>query len=231
MLVASGLSRNFHSTSSRFSLIVEKFTLTAGDCLAVIGPSGCGKSTLLGLLSLALRPDSGDRLCVTGVDALQLWHDSRLDRLASLRAHAIGFVPQTAALLPFLSLAANIALPQRIRGRPDPAMVADLADWLGIRALLHRPPGKVSVGQRQRAAVARALSTRPPIVLADEPTASVHPGQAMEILSRLKKFAAETQAGIVVTTHDRTRAQSAGFQIVECDMDDAAGLTRLRWPA
>jgi putative ABC transport system ATP-binding protein len=226
---ARGVSRSFKGSDSTFTLLVEDIVLPHRVQVAVVGPSGCGKSTLLGLLSLALRPDHAVRLTVDGVDAADLWRRRQFDRLTAVRSRCIGFVPQTAGLLPFLTLGENIALPQRILGHPNPAFVRALADALGIGALLRRYPVEVSVGERQRAAVARALSHRPPVLLADEPTASVHPAQADEILGLLVDVTSELGAALVITTHDRDRAIAAGFAIAPCRPDATTATTRFAW--
>lgn len=230
ILQAEGLVRRFSSGSSGFALVVEAVSLEAGTLTAAVGPSGCGKSTLLGLLALALRPDVTGILRLRGHDAAALWRCQRLDALTQLRASLIGFVPQTSSLLPFLDLRANIALPQRILGRPDPRWLAMLSERLGIAHLLSRRPSQVSVGQRQRAAVARALSHRPPLVLADEPTASVHPAQASDILALLAEIARESGTALLITTHDADRAAAAGFAIAPCAVNSAAEITHFRFP-
>jgi putative ABC transport system ATP-binding protein len=230
ILQAEGLVRRFSSGSAGFTLVVEAVSLEAGALTAAVGPSGCGKSTLLGLLALALRPDTTGILRLRGHDAAALWRGHRLDALTQLRASLIGFVPQTSSLLPFLDLRANIALPQRILGRPDPRWLALLTERLGIAHLLNRRPSQVSVGQRQRAAVARALSHRPPLVLADEPTASVHPAQASDILGLLADMARDSGTSLLITTHDADRAAAAGFAIAPCSVDSSAEVTHFRFP-
>ena len=230
-LRAAGVARSIAAAGSRFTLLVERFVVAAGERVAVVGPSGCGKSTLLALLALALRPDAGEVLALGGTDALALWRAGRADDLGALRARMVGFVPQTGALLPFLSLRDNILLPQRILARPDPARVAALAERLGIAAILDRRPASVSVGQRQRAAIARALSHRPGVVLADEPTASVHPAQADDILDLLARTATLDGAALVITTHDAARALAAGFALAPCQPAADGVQTRLCWPA
>jgi putative ABC transport system ATP-binding protein len=231
ILRAEGLVRRFSAGQGGFTLVVEAVSLQAGELIATVGPSGCGKSTLLGLLALALRPDKTGVLCLRGHDAAALWQSNRLDALTRLRASLIGFVPQTSNLLPFLDLRANIALPQRILGRPDPGWLSLLAERLGIAHLLGRRPSQVSVGQRQRAAVARALSHRPPLVLADEPTASVHPVQASDILGLLADIARDSGTALLITTHDADRAAAAGFTIAPCKVDPAAEVTHFRFPS
>ncbi len=212
-------------------MLIERFEVTPGSKVAVVGPSGCGKSTLLALLALALRPDAGDVLTLSGTDVLALWRANQGDALAALRARSVGFVPQTGALLPFLNLRDNILLPQRILARSDAKRVTALAERLGIAAILDRMPAAVSVGQRQRAAIARALAHRPGVVLADEPTASVHPAQADDILDLLTQTAAEDGAALVISTHDAARALAAGYAIAPCRPDADAVQSRFRWPA
>ena len=164
-------------------------------------------------------------------DALALWRKRDGDGLARLRARMVGFVPQTAALLPFLSLRANILLPQQIIGRPNPILIARLAEWLRIDDILDRRPSQVSVGQRQRAAVARALVHRPRLVLADEPTASVHPAQADEILYLLAYVVRHTGAALMISTHDAERAAEAGYAVAPCRPDAHAASTQFGWSA
>ena len=230
VLWAQGLTRSFSSGKTSFTLIIEEVVLTRGAQVAVVGPSGCGKSTLFGLLSMALQPDYHQRLIVDGIDAASLWQQGRIDRLTDLRSRTIGFVPQTACLLPFLTLEQNIALPQQILGRPDRELIRSLARVLDIHDLLRRRPADVSVGERQRAAVARALAHRPRMVLADEPTASVHPAQADEILELLSVNARDLGTALMITTHDKDRAAAAGFAIAPCRPDRNRATTHFAWP-
>jgi putative ABC transport system ATP-binding protein len=230
LLEARGVQKVLRSRAgATFSLTVEKLTLRAGDRVAVVGPSGSGKSTLLGLMAQALRPDGAQRLAVLGQDAAALWRDGAEERLASLRASAFGFVPQTGALLPFLSIGENMRLCQRLSGRRDEARVLALANRLGIAQLLARLPEEVSVGERQRAAIGRALAHAPRILLADEPTASVHPAQAAEVLALLTETAAAGEVALLMTTHDPDRAAAAGFALAPCVALPGEPATRFAW--
>ena len=210
-------------------LHLDRLYALPGQCLAVTGPSGCGKSTLLGLLSLALQPGpGGGHMRVGGTDALTLWRTRRDAELTRLRARLMGFIPQTAALLPYLTVRQNIVLPQAVSGRHDPAFAERIATQLGVGHVLDRIPAEVSVGQRQRAAIARAVSHRPALVLADEPTAAVHPGQATEIMALLAALAHEAGSTLVIATHDPDRAERAGFTVAPCVMH-GTGATRFGW--
>jgi putative ABC transport system ATP-binding protein len=201
-------------TSGEFALLIPHFAVAPGEAIAITGPSGSGKSTLLDMLALALKPDTAKRFSIAEVDAALLWQRDRADALARLRAGTLGYVLQQGGLLPFLSVRQNILLPQRLAGRIDPARLAALADRLGITDQLDKKPAALSVGQRQRAAIARALAHRPGIVLADEPTASVHPEMADTILALLVDTARESGAALVLATHDPTRAEAAGFTLL-----------------
>ena len=211
-----GVQRAYRGDAAPFALEVPEFDLAEGEALALAGPSGSGKSTLLMMLALAAPPDDARRFDFAGQDVLRLWRQGRRDALAALRAGRIGVVPQTGGLLPYLSVAGNIALTQRIAGRSDPARVRALAEELGIGAQLAKRPAALSVGQRQRAAIARALAHRPALVLADEPTASVHPELADAVLALLKRECAAAGAALLVATHDPERAARAGYPVLAC---------------
>ena len=207
----------YRGDAAPFALEVPAFDLADGEVLALAGPSGSGKSTLLMMLALAAPADAGARFAFAGQDVQRLWRDERRDALAALRARRIGVVPQTGGLLPFLSVEGNIALTQRIAGREDAARVRALAEELGIGAQLRKRPAELSVGQRQRVAIARALAHRPALVLADEPTASVHPELADAVLALLKRECAAAGAALLVATHDPERAARAGYPVLACE--------------
>lgn len=206
-----GVVASRRAGGSAFTLTVEALRLDPGALVAVTGASGTGKSTLLDVAALARRPDSAARLEVAGHDAASLWARGAKDALAGLRAQHFGYVLQTGGLVPFLSVGANAALAQDLAGRRDAAHLAALADRLGIGALLARMPASLSVGQRQRAAILRALAHRPALVLADEPTASVHPDMAATILALLAEQAQREGAAVLLATHDAPAASAAGF--------------------
>ena len=202
-----------------FEIVIENFDVARGEAIALAGPSGSGKSTALNLLALALRPAEAEIFLMytragETLDIGALWRKDDDDSLTTIRARAQGYVLQQGGLLPFLSVRQNIGLSQRIIRRYDVDYLKAVADRLQIGELLDRPPATLSVGQRQRVAIARALVHQPDIVLADEPTASVHPVLADEILSLLVQLAWETETTIIASTHDPDRAVQAGFRVV-----------------
>jgi putative ABC transport system ATP-binding protein len=215
LLSLRGVTKAYRGDAAPFALEVPAFSVAPGEALALAGPSGSGKSTLLMMLALASPPDAG-AFVFDDVDIARLWRGGRRDALAALRARRIGVVPQTGGLLAYLTVAGNIALTQRIAGCEDAARVRMLAEELGIAAQLRKRPAALSVGQRQRVAIARALAHRPALVLADEPTASVHPELADAVLALLKRECAAAGAALLVATHDPDRAARAGYPVLMC---------------
>ena len=211
VLRLEGVAVTRRSGGAAFSLDIEALALEPGALIAVTGESGSGKSTLLDVAALAREPDRATRLEVAGQDAAALWRRGARDALARLRARNFGYVLQTGGLVPFLSIGANAALAQDLAGRRDAARITSIAARLGLGGLLSRLPASLSVGHRQRAAILRALAHRPAIVLADEPTASVHPDMAGEVLALLVAQAHDAGAAVLLATHDAPAARAAGF--------------------
>ena len=181
--------------------------LAAGEFVAVTGPSGCGKSTLLHLCGGMDRPTAGT-VVVDGVDLAGLDDEA----LTALRRDRVGFVFQFFNLLPTLTLAENIALPLLLAGVPGPAGLARAAAAgrrVGIGHRLEHHPARVSGGELQRAAVARALVHRPALVIADEPTGNLDSDNGRQVLSLLRDLNRETGVAVLLATHDRALAAAA----------------------
>jgi len=164
------------------------------------GPSGAGKTTLLRLILLSLKPTRG-QIKLFGNDAAQ--HDK--DTITDLRRR-IGVVFQDFRLLDHLTTYENVALPLRVQGREEAtyrAEVIELLRWVGLGDRMHILPAVLSGGEKQRAAIARALIVRPELLLADEPTGNVDPTLARRLL-RLFTELHKSGTSVVIATHDLT---------------------------
>ena len=180
--------------------------IEAGEFVAIMGESGSGKSTLLSMLGVLNSPTSG-RLIVDGVDAYGLTSDERAD----FRKETIGFVFQNFHLLPYLTLAENVMLPLAIVNmgkREKRSAAVDALARVGLRDKAHRLPNQISGGEQERAAIARAIVNRPPIILADEPTGNLDTHTGAEIM---KLFTTLNEQGITVimVTHSTEYARYA----------------------
>jgi putative ABC transport system ATP-binding protein len=207
----------------RFTLFIETFEVVRGEAIALAGPSGAGKSTIMNLLALARKPSKVGQFHLfpryaNGYDIGALWSGEHDDNLTAIRATHLGYVLQQGGLLPYLSVRENIALSQSILGEEDPRRVEEIAGRLEIAKFLDRSPATLSVGQRQRVAIARALVHRPDLVLADEPTASVHPSIAADILGLLIEQCFEEHTTVVVATHDPDLADRKGFEVIDVNI-------------
>ncbi|WP_109467343.1 ABC transporter ATP-binding protein [Albibacillus kandeliae] len=216
-----------------FRLEVEALRLEPGQMLALTGSSGSGKTLLLELLGLLRAPGQGTRfrwLGETGeVDLAALWsRGPRNAELSRLRGRLFGFVPQTGGLMPFLSVAENIALPQRVNGAPDPGRVEHLMERLGLSDIARLRPDALSIGQRQRTAIARALSHRPPFVIADEPTAALDPETSDRVLDLLLDAARAEGSGVILSSHDIDRIERFAIPRVALSAESAGGTVTSR---
>jgi putative ABC transport system ATP-binding protein len=173
--------------------------VTRGRSVAILGASGSGKSTAL--LALAgVRAPAGGEIVVEGIALWQL-PPARRDRF---RGRRIGLVFQSFHLIDAVSVAANLGLAARCAGLPrNPGRAVELLRRLGIAELQSRRVDRVSHGQAQRVAVARALFNKPAVVLADEPTSALDDANAKSLLALLKETATAEGAGLVIATHDR----------------------------
>ena len=183
------------------------FTVEKGEYVAIMGESGSGKTTLLNILAALDRPTAGNVL-LSGRDITTL----KEKELSAFRRDNLGFVFQEFNLLDTFSLRDNIFLPLVLAGKKYPEMkqrLAPLAQTLGIDKLLDKYPYEVSGGQKQRCAVARALITRPQLVLADEPTGALD-SRAADSLMEL--FTAVNEGGqtVLMVTHSTAAASRAG---------------------
>jgi putative ABC transport system ATP-binding protein len=187
----------------RFTLDTGRLQVAAGQALGLSGGSGTGKTLLLEVLGLLRRPDPGGAFTLQAEGReIDLTAAKAQDEAARLRGRYFGFVPQAGGLLPFLTVAENIALSQRIAQAPDAAWLAELTRRLGLDGLGGLTPSALSIGQRQRVSIARALAHRPVFVIADEPTAALDPEAAEAAMALLIEAAEQGGAAVIVSSHD-----------------------------
>jgi putative ABC transport system ATP-binding protein len=171
-----------------------------GEFTALVGPSGSGKTTLLQLIGLLDQPSSG-QVFINGEDATRLNRNQRAD----LRKGTIGFIFQFFALIPTLTAYENVEMPLLLNGtKPSErkARVNEMLEAVGLTERAHHRPDQLSGGQQQRVAVARALSIRPTVVLADEPTANLDTENGKQVMDIMAKLNKETGTTFVFATHD-----------------------------
>ena len=183
----------------------------AGEFTAIMGPSGSGKSTMMHILAGLDAPTSG-RVYVEGTDITAL-NDTALTKL---RRDRIGFVFQSFNLVPTLDARANILLPMRLAGAtPDPAWFDMIVASLGIGDRLGHRPSEMSGGQQQRVAVARALMSRPAVIVADEPTGNLDSRSTGEVMELLRRAVDELGQSVIMVTHD-TRTAAYADRVLVC---------------
>jgi putative ABC transport system ATP-binding protein len=173
-----------------------------GEVVGLIGPSGSGKSTLLKSLGAVIEPTSGR---MTLGDEVIYDNGWKLDDLRALRRDRIGFVFQAPYLIPFLDVTDNVALLPMLAGVPNGEARQRALELLGALDVAHRArgmPSQLSGGEQQRVSIARALVNRPPVILADEPTAPLDSARALAVIRILHEMAHRYQTAIIVVTHD-----------------------------
>ena len=176
-----------------------------GEFVAVVGTSGSGKSTLLHMLGGLDKPTSGS----VNVDGKKL-SEMNDDQLTIFRRRNIGFVFQNYNLVPILNVYENIVLPIELDGeKPDKAFIDKIVNMLGLTEKLNSLPNSLSGGQQQHVAIARALATKPAIILADEPTGNLDSKTSQEVLGLLKMTSQQFHQTIVMITHNNQIAQLA----------------------
>jgi putative ABC transport system ATP-binding protein len=173
-----------------------------GEVVGLIGPSGSGKSTLLKCLGAVIEPSSGRMTLGDDVIFDQGW---KISDLRALRRDKIGFIFQAPYLIPFLDVTDNVALLPMLSGMPNSKARALAQEFLEALDVGHRAgamPSQLSGGEQQRVSIARALVNRPPVILADEPTAPLDSERAMAVIRILNQMASQYETAIIVVTHD-----------------------------
>ena len=211
-----GVEKN-RSSGPGYTLHIPDLQIMAGGTLAITGPSGSGKSTALDILGMALQPDQAERFVLNvggkAADVADCWNRGDQDTLATLRLRHMGYVLQTGGLLPFLSARDNMEMTARLKGVADVRdRVEKLAGSLGIARLLGAMPGQLSVGERQRVAIIRALASGPAVILADEPTAALDPYHAGTVLDMFLQAVNDLGVTLIMVTHDQDTVRSRGLK-------------------
>ena len=206
---ARGLARTFPSPDGGFIPVLRGIDLAvaAGDSVAIVGPSGSGKSTLLHLLGALDRPTRGD-VWLGGEQVSEL----EQERLAELRNRFVGFVFQFHHLLRDFTALENVMLPRLIAGSPREEAAdraAALLEQVGLADRASHRPRRLSGGEQQRVAVARALANAPPLVLADEPSGNLDAEATLRLHDLLFEMIDRHGAALVVVTHSRELAGRA----------------------
>lgn len=178
--------------------------LQPGELVALVGPSGCGKSTTLNLISGVDTADAGE-IWVCGLDVRHADETA----LTLLRRRHVGIVFQAFHLVPHLTVEENVALPLALDGRRADARVQELLARVGLTHRRRHFPSELSGGEQQRAAVARALVHRPPVLVADEPTGNLDSDSGEAVLRLLDELRREEQATLLLATHDLRVARMA----------------------
>lgn len=194
--VLNGISLDFHP----------------GEIMAIIGPSGAGKTTLLQIAGTLDRPDTGEVL-FNGQNLLKL----KDKKLSKFRNQNLGFIFQFHQLLPEFSALENVALPALIAGKSRRNAFAESEKWLTELGLSHRlnhKPAELSGGEKQRAAIARALINTPSIVLADEPTGSLDSRNRDEIKNIISDLREKYNQSFMIVTHDPEMAEIADRKVL-----------------
>ncbi|MBU3093373.1 ABC transporter ATP-binding protein [Clostridium sp. CF011] len=199
ILIAKNLSKTYGKGEVKVDALKEvSFSVAKGEFVSIVGPSGSGKSTLLNLLGALDSPTSGN-VFLDGKDISTM----KEKNLSVFRRRNIGFIFQAFNLIPELNVEENILLPLLLDyKKPDMKYIAELLDILGLSSRKHHLPNQLSGGQQQRVAIGRALSTRPAIILADEPTGNLDTKNSKEVINLLKLSVERYNQTLIMITHN-----------------------------
>ena len=202
-ILIEGLRKVYgHGDTAVEALKNVNMTVGPGEVVGLVGPSGSGKSTLLKCLGAIIEPTSGRMTLGQEVIYDDGW---KVSDLRALRRDRIGFVFQAPYLIPFLDVTDNVALLPMLAGVPNAEARRRALELLTALDVAHRAkaePSQLSGGEQQRVSIARALANRPPVILADEPTAPLDSERALAVMRILNQMARQAQPPIIVVTHD-----------------------------
>lgn len=200
-LTLKNVTKSFKEGDSTVDALKNvSLTVEPGDFIAIIGPSGSGKSTLLSIAGALLQPTSGEVL-VNGTNIGEMKEKD----LSSFRLTDIGFILQTANLIPYLNVLDQLLLVRKMKGKvtsKEVGFAKTLLTDLGLGQKFNKFPNELSGGERQRVAIARAFVNNSNIILADEPTASLDSNRAFEVVKQIRKEVKDRNKAAVMVTHD-----------------------------
>jgi putative ABC transport system ATP-binding protein len=204
ILKASGISKSYHQAQESLTILSDlALDVSQGETVAIVGKSGAGKSTLLSILSGLDYVDQGE-LLVLGQDLTKMGESE----LTDFRSKNIGVVFQNFHLLPHLTALENVLLPMEINDVENSyERGVELLEKVGLAHRQEHLPGQLSGGEKQRVAVARALSISPQIILADEPSGSLDEDTGEEIMKLLFDLVEKENRSMILVTHDMDLAQ------------------------
>jgi putative ABC transport system ATP-binding protein len=201
VLVAKNVRKVYGSRGNVYTALNDiDLEIKEGEFVGIMGPSGAGKTTLLNMISTIDRP-TGGTITIDGDDIVKM----NEDKLSSFRRNKLGFIFQDFNLLDTLTVKENIVLPLALshaNHREIEKRVNDVSDILGIIDILDKYPYEISGGQKQRTAAARAIITKPKLILADEPTGALDSKSSTELLQCLSDLNENNNATIMMVTHD-----------------------------
>jgi len=211
MIEITNLSKVFSQNGEQIvPLNNVNLSIGQGEFVTVVGPSGSGKSTFLLTIGGLIEPTRGE----VRINGTSLYEVDNTER-ARIRLHVLGFMFQTFNLIPYLTALENVEVPMSLAGVPGKEQrrkTLELLDRVGLSHRIKHRPAQLSVGERQRVALARTVANDPSIILADEPTGNLDPKLSSEILEYFKQFS-ENGITVIMVTHDHQSAAESDHKL------------------
>ena len=207
---------------AEYTLSIPNLCIEKGEHIAITGRSGCGKSTCLDLLGMILAPNSIETFNFypnnNVQDITKYWKEKNFDYMTMLRRKYLRYILQTGELLPYLTVEENIILSAKLGGIDDITArnkAKELAEILNITKLQKTKPTTLSIGERQRTAIARALASSPEVVLADEPTAALDPEHAQTVMKLFLQAIKAFGTTVIMVSHDISLVHEFNFREIQ----------------
>ena len=210
MLCLKNVSKSFDSAEGPLEVLNNvNLTVAQGESVAILGESGSGKSTLLHIISGLEKPNTGS----VEFDSKDLWLGGEASR-AKIRREKMAVIFQQFNLVPSLTIRENIELHAKIVKKFDPSFIKDVVGLLRIEDIMEKYPEQTSGGQQQRTAIARAVSAKPTLILADEPTGNLDELNTQSVIQMLGKLVTQSKTTLLVATHSNSFASTLKSQVI-----------------